>query len=176
MLALLLSAIQDAEGRKLVESILPTSLIGWLTTIGLVVSVGERIWNRGKHQGVSEQTVNGMGVRVKAIEDGYARLEGQFTEHQRSVDRVLGQNEHLIKELGKAERGTDQCREDTEKFSIEIGSKVDTMRRDVLQELRETREEFGSRAGALEVNIGVLTREVQLRAEFNARDDRNQRG
>lgn len=175
MLALLL-AIQETDGKKLVESFLPTSVVGWLTTIGLILSVAERIWNRGKKQGVSEETVNGMGLRVKAVEEKNKMLEGRFEEHQRSVDRILVQNEHLIKELGKAERGTDQCREDTERFTIEIGSKVDSMRRDVMAELSTSRREFGERAGALEVAVGVLTREVQLRAEFEEREDRNQRG
>lgn len=173
MFALVALIAQSIETNLGLESFLPTSVLGWLgilTTVGLVI---DRVWNRGKKEGVSEETINGIGLRVKAVESNHERLEGQFIEHQRTVDRVLVANENLLKEIGRAERASMTAREDSEKFTIDIGSKVDALRRDVLAEVGDARREFSAQAGAMEVALGKLETEVRLRAEFEARE-RNQ--
>lgn len=174
MLALFI--LQDTASRFGIESILPSSVLGWLSVVtagGLLI---DRIRNRGKKEGVDEATINGLGARVRDVETNHERLEGQFLEHQRTVDRILAQNGQLLTEIGRAERSAGQCREDTERYTLEIGSKVDTLRREVLAELGSARTDFSERTGKIEVDIGKLTTEVKLRAEFDARDDRNQRG
>ena len=152
LLAIALQA--DTVGDRFgIESILPTSVGGWLaifTAAGLLI---DRIRNRGKKEGVDEATVNGLGSRVHDVELVVERIEGQFLEHQHTVDRVLFSNENLLKEIGKADRSVVQCREDTEKFAIEIGSKVDAMRRDVLSEVGATRKDLSERMGTIEVGL-----------------------
>ena len=165
--------LQDASAKMVgLESWLPTSLGGWLAVLtagGLLI---DRIKNRGKKDAVDETTLNGLGDRVTKTEHKFDRLDGQFTEHQRAVDRVLVQNENLLREIGKSERSVQQCHDDTEKFSIELGTKVDTMRRDVLAEVRQTRDELTEKIGTLEVGLESVKTEVRLRAEFDSRDDR----
>lgn len=168
--------LQSSAEKIGLEGWLPTTATGWITTVGFIGLLGKEIWKRGQKEAVSEAAFNGMGARVTAAEKKNEQLFGQFQEHQRTVDRILLSNEKLLLEIGHAERSAQQCRDDTDRYTIEIGSKVDTLRREVLAELRETREEFGDRAGKLEVDIATLTREVKLRAEFDDRHDRNQRG
>jgi hypothetical protein len=107
---------------------------------------------------------------VTIVEQNHERLEGQFLEHQRTVDRILAQNGQLLTEIGRAERSAGQCREDTERYTLEIGSKVDTLRREVLAEVGGARREFTEQTGTINVELGKLATEVRLRAEFDARD------
>lgn len=154
--ALLAQGIEPKFG---IETALPTSIAGWLgvtLSIGLVI---DRIRNRGKREGVDEAQLNGLGERVKTVEANHERLEGQFIEHQRTVDRVLTANAQLLTEIGRAERASSLCREDTERYTLEIGSKVDTLRREVLAEV-----------GTLNTSVARLETEVRLRAEFDARE------
>lgn len=169
---LLLIAILEVTERAGFESFLPTSLVG---ALGVLVSGGllvDRIKNRGRKEGVSEGALNGMGERVGKVEANHKTLEGQFTEHQRSVDRVLVQNDNLLREIGKADRSVTQCRDDTERFSIDIGTKVDTMRRDVLASVENTRRDLDAKIGDLNVAVEGVKTEVRLRAEF---DDQRRR-
>ena len=170
MFALVALIAQGVETNLGIESFLPTSVIGWLGILTSLSLVIDRIWNRGKKEGVSETTINDFGQRVKAVESNHERLEGQFIEHQRTVDRVLVANENLLKEIGRAERASMTAREDSEKFTLDIGSKVDALRRDVLAEVGSARREFSAQTGAIEVALGKLETEVRLRAEFEARE------
>lgn len=173
MLAFTLYAIavlQSAAEKVGLEGWVPNNLVGVLTAISVGGLLVEKLVNRGKKQGVDESTVNGLGSRITNVEQNHTKLEGQFAEHQRSVDRVLVQNEGILREIGKAERSVTQCQDDTEKFSIEIGGKVDTMRRDVMAELQAARREFAERTGKIEVGLAEVKREVELRAEFENRE------
>ena len=161
-----LAFAQGIEPRLGIESFLPTSVVGWLGTITTAALLIDRIRNRGKKEGVDETQLNGLGERVKAVESNHGRLEGQFIEHQRTVDRVLTANAQLLTEIGRAERASSLCREDTERYTLEIGSKVDTLRREVLAEV-----------GTLNTSVAKLETEVRLRAEFDARErDRDREG
>ena len=143
------------------DRILPTNLgalLAMLISAGLLI---DRVKNRGKKEGVDEATVNGLGVRISKTETNIDRLFGQFAEHQRTVDRVLGANENLLKEIGHAEKGASQCREDYERFTIEIGTKVDDMRR-----------ELSGKIGELAIQLKGVETEVKLRAQFDERDNR----
>jgi hypothetical protein len=167
--------LQSSATRVGLDSWLPNTATGWITTIGFLGLLGKEIWKRGQKEAVSEETINGMGARIEAVERSNSQLVGQFQEHQRTVDRILASNEKLLVEIGHAEKGAAQCREDTEKYTLEIGSKVDTLRREILAELREAREELSNRTGNMEVKVGELATEVRLRAEFDARDNQRER-
>lgn len=158
MLKLLLAFVmtQAAAAKTTADQFLP-----YLNTIAVAAILLDRIKNRGKKEGVDETTVNDFGARVGKVEAANKVFEGQFSEHQRQLAEVLAQNGQLLREIGHAEKGADQCREDTEKFAINIGVKVDEMRR-----------ELSGKIGDLTVQLEGVKTEVRLRAQFGERDRR----
>jgi hypothetical protein len=157
----LFAIVQSTAEKVGLESWVPNNLVGVLTAISVGGLLIEKLVNRGKKQGVDESTVNGMGVRITKVEADNKRLEGQFQEHQRSVDRVLLQNEGLLKEIGKAENAASRCGDDMERYTIQVGAKVDDMRR-----------ELSGKIGDLTVQLEGVKTEVRLRAQFEERDRR----
>lgn len=161
MLAIVALLAQSTAEKVGLESWVPNNLVGVLTAISVGGLLIEKLVNRGKKQGVDESTVNGMGLRITKVEADNKRLEGQFAEHQRSVDRVLLQNEGLLKEIGKAENAAARCGDDMERYTIQVGTKVDEMRR-----------ELSGKIGDLTVQLEGVKTEVRLRAQFEERDRR----
>lgn len=114
-LALLLQTVDREAGIPLVAS--------WSGVVGFVVSlislaavlIGYGRWL---------EKLNGVGKRVAALEteSGVARTERQHL--QRELTRMVDNVTSLTKDLGRHERGTDQCREDTEKLGINLGSEI----------------------------------------------------
>lgn len=152
------SLIQAIADKPIPEKVWPTSVGAWIAVLvsgGLLI---DRIRNRGKREGVDESTLNGMGSRIEKVEKGQERMEGQFSEHQRSVDRVLHEHGQLLTQIGQAKNSSDRCLDDMQKFTIDIGSKIDQLRREVVDQV-----------GGIKVSLEAVKTEVRLRAEFEER-------
>lgn len=158
------SLIQAVADKPLPDRVWPTSVGAW---VAVVVSGGllfDRIKNRGKKEGIDESVLNGMGERVQKVETAQTALEGRFLEHQRSVDRLIDQHSQLLNQIGKAEKSSERCFDDMQKFTIDIGSKIDNLRREVVDQV-----------GAIKVSLAEVKTEVNLRAKFDERERENER-
>jgi hypothetical protein len=153
------SLIQAVADKPIPDKVWPTSVGAWIAVFlsgGLLI---DRIKNRGKKEGIDETALNGIGSRVEKVEKAQERMDGQFQEHQRSVDRVLGEHGNLLTALGKAERSSERCLDDMQKFTIDIGSKIDNLRREVVEQVSD-----------IKVSLEGVKTEVRLRAEFEERE------
>lgn len=158
------SFVQAVTTTSVVDRLLPSNLgalLAMLISAGLLI---DRIKNRGKKEGVDESTLNGMGTRIGKVEESQKRMEGQFTEHQRSVDRVLHEHGQLLTAIGQAKNASDRCLDDMQKFTIDIGSKIDGMRRELVDQV-----------SGIKVSLEAVKTEVRLRAEFEERERESER-
>jgi hypothetical protein len=114
----------------------PTTGAGWVTLalsgVALVlIPVGYGKWL---------EKMNGLGGRVKEVEDEQRRLEGVDVERRLEIDRILANHETLLTRVGESKKSADRCLEDAERHAITIGSKVDEART-ALNDLRLTLSE-----------------------------------
>jgi hypothetical protein len=112
---------------SLIQGVWPITIIGWLTTIGMVFSVGAVILGWGKLL----EKLNGYGERLNTVEknQGEARIHRQ--ELQRNLDRILDQHAVMLERLSEAKSTSERCDDDMQEIAINIGSRLDTVQRDI---------------------------------------------
>lgn len=106
---------------------LPTTVSGYMSLTLSLISVV----TIGVAYGKWLEKLNGMGGRVKLLEEAKAGAEAERDLFRTSIDRLLTQHESLIGQLGRHERSTESCREDTEKLGIDLGVKLSDLTREV---------------------------------------------
>lgn len=107
--------------------ILPVTASGWVALLGAVFSSGAVVLGWGKLL----EKLNGYGERLSDVERAQNESLGHRTAMQRQIDRILDQHETLISLLGEAKRSSEKCSEETQDVAINIGSKIDTVSREV---------------------------------------------
>lgn len=120
---LLFALLQTPSG----TSFWPITISGWITLAIAVVGIIGGFVSAGKFIG----TLNGFGLRLTDLERGHEKAEGERLTMQRQVDRILDQHETILERLGEAKRSADRCGEDTVELGIKIGSKIDTIGKEV---------------------------------------------
>ncbi len=133
---MLLAAIPEPS------SFWPTTIVGWITTAGFLASIGLFFIDRGKR----EQKINDWGERVNVWGEDVKRLEGTMGEHEKLMVGIVTTQERITLELGKATTKAEDSEATSERHAIELGVKVDEMRRSLEQKLGT----FGERMAGVE--------------------------
>lgn len=106
---------------------LPTTVSGYVSlTLSMLALVGIAV-GYGKWL----EKLNGMGRRVGELETAKTMAFAEHELFKASINRLLSEQAQLIKELGKHERNTEACREDTANLGIALGSKIVELTREV---------------------------------------------
>ncbi len=77
------------------------------------------------------EKLNGVGGRVKELEEAKVKAETERDGFKEITNRLLTQHELMLHELGVHGRSTEACRDDTEKLGIDLGSKISDLTREV---------------------------------------------
>ena len=77
------------------------------------------------------EKLNGVGVRVALLETEATTAKAEREQHDRELDRLMHQNAETLRILGESKRSAEQCREETVDLGNTIGSKIDTISRQV---------------------------------------------
>jgi len=106
----------------------PTSIAGYvslaLSSIALVTyAIG---WGRWLEK------LNGVGGRVASLETESTTARAEREQHDREIDRLILQNAETLRILGESKRSAERCSEETVDMGITIGSKIDTIARQVI--------------------------------------------
>jgi hypothetical protein len=64
---------------------------------------------------------------VKETETGLAAADAEGRANAENIRTLISQHTDLIEKLGKSERSTEACRDDTEKLGIDLGNKISTL-------------------------------------------------
>ena len=107
------------------------SASAWIGIVGGVVGILAAAIAFPVAWGKVVQKLNGFGERQEKLEKAHEKAEGERETMQRQIDRVLTQHDGLIRQLGEAKRSTEKCSEETVDLGIAIGSKIDTLSREV---------------------------------------------
>jgi hypothetical protein len=70
------------------------------------------------------EKLNGVGKRVKTLEDKAIASEQEREQFHDEIKDILATQKNILERMGEHGRGTEACREDTEKLGIELGAKV----------------------------------------------------
>lgn len=124
LLSALLLQAAERSGLPLISSWAgPISLA--LSTLALAaVLVGYGRWL---------EKLNGMGKRVATLETESTAAKTARETLQQELSRAVDGFTVLTRELGRHERSTEACREDTEKLGISLGSEIHKLTQSVAQ-------------------------------------------
>lgn len=98
----------------------PSSVLDWaalLVSGGLLV---DRLWKRGKKEGVDESTVNGIGARVAVVESGNTSAHTQIDELVRRADATDYQMIGVTRDITRLDTKVDQMLNQGTENKIEI--------------------------------------------------------
>ena len=102
------------------DKIWPTSIAGWVPTIGLGALVFDRLWNRGKKEGVDEGTLNGIGARVTVVEASFTRADARLDELERRADKSDLEMRAAVGDISRLEAKVDQMLSQGTENKLEI--------------------------------------------------------
>lgn len=97
--------------------------------------------------------LNGYGERLNQHKVTMETFRAQATEFERQVQRVTVAQEQLLREIAAAQKTAEGCGAQMQDFAIQIGSKIDEMRRESRNEARET----GERLASLETAVRMVS-------------------
>lgn len=129
------------------DSFWPTTAIGWLT---FVVAVGGLIGMIYRHA-KTLNALNGLGGRVDAVEQRLSIIDGQNIERDKAFALMVQANAQLIQQIGEAKKSSEQCDSNSEQYFVQIGSKIDEMRR----ELGSKSELYVGKFAAIETELRI---------------------
>lgn len=126
----------------------PATATGWASLLVATAALVSILYGYAK--GIAK--LNGYGERLQRQEGKVERLSAQATEFERQVARVTDAQERLLDRIGAAERSAEGCNANVTNFGIEIGSKVDDLRRTMEREARSA----GERLVAVETKLDLI--------------------
>lgn len=139
----------------------PVTIVGWITTLGFIGGLSLYLIDRGKR----EEKINGWGRRVDETVEEMTKVKGRQEGHERLMASIVADQVRITEALGKAVRAAEDCESGSERRTIEIGVKVDEMRRSI-----ETK------IGAFGERLAGVERELELgrRMRFNPQQQRGE--
>lgn len=105
----------------------PATIVGWITTLGFIGGLALYLVDRGKR----EEKINGWGKRVDDFKEELATVRGTQEEQARIMAGIVADQVRFAEAMGKAVRASEDCEAGSERRTIEIGVKVDEMRRSI---------------------------------------------
>jgi hypothetical protein len=124
------------------ESFWPATVVGWITVAGFVAGSIVYLIDRGRR----EEKINGWGKRVDDTASALEHIRGTQEEHARLMAGIVATQERITEALGESRRASEDCESNAERHSIEIGVKVDEMRRSIEDKIGK----FGERLAGVE--------------------------
>jgi hypothetical protein len=115
-----IAALVQAITQRVEDRIWPTSAAGW---IAVVVSGGlllDRLWNRGKKEGVDESTLNGIGARVGVVETSSTSAHTRIDELVRRADAKDVEIRGVTADIARLEAKVDQTLNQGTENKLEI--------------------------------------------------------
>lgn len=101
--------------------------------------------------------MNGLGRRVKDVEDSLVQVKTVQDERGRQFERILTQHEQLIAAVSDSKKSAEQCSADAEQHALMIGSKVDE-----LKNINSKMElSISQRLTAVETKMEILMRQSE---------------
>lgn len=125
----------------------PQSIIGIITPLGLLGTIGTFIWKAGQWANQREadkkaadlamvnyktevkKELDGFGSRVSNVEYEQTTAEGRHAALSSQIERTLGAHESLLKIIGEAKGSTVQCREDTQALGEKIDRRLESVQK-----------------------------------------------
>lgn len=133
----------------------PITVAGWATlamaALGLLAALYTWFKNLAH--------LNGLGERVTAVEQAQKQSEAREAQFLRSVDKVLAAQDALLERVARNDKATEDCRDVMQQYALEVGVKIDELRKLVNDEGRRA----GERLQAVETEIKV-TRDLRRTA------------
>lgn len=105
----------------------PITVAGWVTLVTAVALAVGGLVAGGKFLAI----LNGYGGRLGNVEEAQDESRGHRVAMQRQIDRILDQHEGMIGRLGESKRSAEKYNEETVDLGIQIGTKIDTLGREV---------------------------------------------
>lgn len=143
---------------------LPITLVGWLTTVGLIIGFALQFIAMGRFL----EKLNGLGKRINDhIAESDARvtaLEVRENERVRAMDSLANSMGNLTRDVVAATLLIESCNEKDENLSRLLNDKLDKMREAQGRDAKDV----GERLARLETATRLT---VRLRAEEERRHD-----
>lgn len=149
---ILLVVLLQAAG----NGIWPATIAGWVALLASMAALGGLLIGTGK----TIQRLNGYGDRLSRVENSQEEIKGAMATLQQVSANLLAAQGQLLEKIGDAKRHADECQTITRDLGIDLGSKMDELRRtldrnerDIALQMRElttelrTRGYIGPRAG-----------------------------
>jgi hypothetical protein len=133
----------------------PTRASGW---VALFVSIGTAVTlvvGSVIAYGKWLSRMNGLGRRVKAVEDDQVKIRAVQDERGLQFERLLTQHEALIEAVAGAKKSAEQCSNESEQHAMFIGSKVDELK----NAASKMELSISQRLTVVETKIDIMTRE-----------------
>jgi hypothetical protein len=131
----------------------PVTIVGWITALGFIGGLALYLIDRGKR----EEKINGWGRRVDETVEEMRKVSGKQEEHARLMASIVADQVRITEALGEAKKGAEDCEASSERHTIEIGVKVDEMRRSIEGKISA----FGERLAGVEREL-ELGRQVRF--------------
>lgn len=129
----------------------PTSVTGWVSLftsvialIGIAVAYGRWI-----------EKLNGVGTRVKGLEEWKQRSDGAELERIRVVDRILSQHETLIGQIADAKAMAGEARREGDENVLHMTSSLQSLERAI----NALQLDLSQRMTAVETKLNVRSSE-----------------
>lgn len=140
------------------SGIWPVTIMGWVTLlVAIAAGIGTIIgWGR------LIEKLNGYGSRLKEVEEDIVSIKTTQQQQTLALERVTAANESIMRELGAARRGAETCTENMKDYALEIGTKIDTWRREMGHDFTDLRQRLADIDKDLSARMEGLEREVRI--------------
>jgi hypothetical protein len=119
MLALILVLLE-------VPPIWPVTVTGWVGLIAGMFALGLSLWNQLVTKVKRDQELNGVGTRVKTLEEFRQEYQGEATERALVMQRTSDALAQLLVQIGEAKASAGQCHADTERMGRDLAHRIDS--------------------------------------------------
>lgn len=107
-----------------VDSGWPTTVSGWVALVASLTTLVTVVLGGAIAYGKSAEQFNRLKDRVSDLETAQEGQKGMDEERRSQLDRVLGEHATILGALGESKRSVEQCRDDADQYTREIGAKV----------------------------------------------------
>jgi hypothetical protein len=115
----MLPAAPDATGGAW-----PVTISGWVALVTSIVTAITVLIGAPVAWGRWIQKINGLGERLKLVEDAQKESKGAEMERVRQFDEVMHEQRTIIAAIGRAEKSSESCREEIDQHALALGSLV----------------------------------------------------
>lgn len=105
----------------------PTTVAGWVALAAGGIALLAALYTHAKNLA----NLNGMGRRLEKIEEAEERRTQQAADLVRMVERCTDAQVSLAERVAEAKKAADSCDDRARDHSIEIGAKIDDLRKEV---------------------------------------------